>query len=75
MGACVQPFLLRFAATVQPFPLPEDFRYDPATQVGRSGDAIVSATQRGRSYQNSTTSYGLVTGYEDYDDEYVVETD
>jgi len=43
--------------------------YDPTTQTGDL-PVLSCGTQSTRSYQNRTSGYGLVTGYEDADDEY-----
>lgn len=69
-----EPFILRFAERVEPLPAPA-FRYDSATQCEDVEPLSCGGTQRGRSYQNSTSAYSVLTGYEDYDDEYVVERD
>lgn len=49
--------------------------YDPVSQVFRYSQTITGATSKTQSYQNSTTSPNVLTGCEDYDDQYVTTPD
>jgi|GEM_PF-2555715 hypothetical protein len=67
------PLLLHFLEPVTPMQAPEH-SYDPATQTALPL-MCMGGTERTRSYSNRTSGYGLVTGYEDADDEYVTVRD
>ncbi|MBI2552684.1 hypothetical protein HYW17_05290 [Candidatus Uhrbacteria bacterium] len=58
---------------VEPMPAPTH-RYDPVTQCEEGGE-LFAGTMKSQSFQNSTTSYSGLTGYEDYDDQYVTRND
>lgn len=68
-----RPFLLHFVEPVEPMSAPTH-RYDPKTQC-EEGEMRCGATMKSQSFNNSTTSYSALTGYEDYDDQYVTRTD
>ena len=68
-----RPFLLSFLEPVEPMFAPPP-SYDPVTQCDQD-DGVWCGTQRSKSYQNRTSSPSVLTGYEDYDDEYVTTTD
>jgi hypothetical protein len=50
-------------------------QYDPVRQVFRYNEPVMSGTSRTQSFQNSTTSASVITGMEDYDDQYVTTPD
>lgn len=68
-----KPFLLHFAEPVEPMLAPTH-RYDPTMQC-EEVDALFAGTQRTQSFQNSTSCYSALTGYEDYDDQWVTRSD
>jgi hypothetical protein len=68
-----RPFLLHFLEPVQPMAAPEH-NYDPATQTGNL-PVLSCGTHRTQSFSNRTSGYGLITGYEDADDQQVTVSD
>jgi hypothetical protein len=67
------PLLLHFLEPVTPMQTPEH-SYDPVSQTALPM-MCMGGTERTRSYSNRTSGYGLITGYEDADDEYVTVRD
>lgn len=65
-----KPFLMHFLQDANS-EVVEIAGYDPAVQSRRSPAYSMGGTRRSMSYQNSTTQNSVLTGYEDYDDEWV----
>jgi hypothetical protein len=49
--------------------------YDAVAQVFRYNQPVMAGTSKTQSYQNSTTAPSVITGCEDYDDQYVTTPD
>jgi len=69
------PFLLNFLDAQRSDIEEIDEPYNPELQSRRIPQYMMAGTQSTRSWRNLTTKDSIVTGHEDYDDEYITQPD